>query len=180
MCLLAFAAACALRFPGTAGWDTCWRPVVLVPLLLIVGLRLSGAWSALQHPAEEFPERVSVAGEQSFAMTPERARNALRSALAGAGLQEHAVQTARLMAQGDDGQLGTEYMLALEAEDPWTRWDLVDGAPRRRQPHVVVRIVGRGDQCVVLWDCGEVSPLEGEPLVWRAWMERILGEAGGF
>jgi hypothetical protein len=179
LCLLGFAAACALRFPGTAGWDTCWRPVLLVPLLLLVGLRLSGAWSGLQHEAEEFPARVSVAGEQSFAMGAERTRNALRSALEGAGLQEHAEQTARLMAPGG-GELGTEFMLAFEAEDPWTRWDLVDGAPRRRQPHVVVRIVGRGDQCVALWDCGQVSPVEGEPARWRAWMERILGEAGGF
>jgi hypothetical protein len=180
LCLLGFAAASTLRFPGTAGWDTCWRPVVLVPLLLLVGLRLSSAWNPLQHEVEASPSRVSVAGERSFAMSPERTRNALQSALEGAGLQEHARQTAKLKSPTDGEDLGTEYMLALEAEEPWTRWDLVEGAPRRRQPHVVVRVVGRGDQCVVLWDCGEVSPVENEPEIWRTWMERILDEAGGF
>ncbi|HEX5009147.1 MAG TPA: serine/threonine-protein kinase [Planctomycetota bacterium] len=179
MCLLGFALASTLRFPGLAGWDTCWRPVVLAPLLLLVGLRLAGAWNGLEHEGEEFPARVPVAGEQSFDMSAERARSALRTVLATTGLHEHAEQTARLMTPGG-GALGTEYMVALESEDAWDRWDLVDGAPRRRQPHVVLRVVGRGDQCVVLWNCGEVSPLDSEPLLWRTWMERILGEAGGF
>jgi Protein kinase domain len=178
--LLASAAVSTLRLPGAKAWDTCWWPIVLVPLLLVVGLRLSAAWAASLHQAERWPSRVSVSGEQSFATSIERTRDRLGDALEAEGLQLHAGQTSKLKSATDGRELGTEIVMAFETPEPWVRWDLAEGQPRRRQPHVVVRLVGREDSCVVLWDCGDVRPIAAEPQRWTEWMQRILGEAGGF
>jgi hypothetical protein len=176
--LVVFGAASVVGAPGRPGWRACAGSVLLVPLLLLAGLRLAAAWSDITEQAEDWPALVSVSGTARLDLGVDAAGTALRQALERERYAAHAELSARLVAP-DGADLAHELVLALEPPVPWDRWDLENGLPRRRRPHVTLHVVGDASHSMVAWSCGRVRPLAAEPGAWREWLEHILKEAGG-
>jgi hypothetical protein len=177
--LVAFGAALVLRAPGAPGapdWMASARPVLVMPVLLLLGLLLTGLWSDLHQQAEDWPGMVAVSGTSPSDLGVEAAGAALRRTLHRDGYAAHAEVSTRLVT-ASGAEPAHELDLAFEPRAPWNRWDLEDGLPRRRRPHVALRIVGDTDRCVVAWDCGVVRPLASEPDAWRDWMQHVLQDA---
>ncbi len=177
--LAAFGAALVLRAPGLRGSRAWLGPVLLVPVLLLAGLRLTAVWSDVRHEAESWPDLAAVNGSEPLDLGVHAAAEGVRQGLRSDGYDVHGEQVA-LLVTADGVERAREIALALEPAAPWDRWDLEDGLPRRRRPHVALRFVGDEERCVVSWDCGHVRPLAGEPDAWREWVQRILRDARRF
>jgi len=176
--LAAFGAVSVAGAPGQgrAAWI---GPVLVVPFVLLAGLRLSEAWSDVNQEAEHWPALQVVSGTERLELGVDEAGAAIRRALELDGYQRHAEQQVLYVARGGK-ELARVLHLAFEPPAPWDRWDLEGGQPRRRRPHVALRFVGDADRCTVTWDCGQVRPVAGEDVAWRAWLERILRDAPRF
>jgi hypothetical protein len=189
--LLLFGAAAALR-TRNPGWRASLGPILAVPAVLLAGLGLLAAGTEFSHSADGMPDLTKLLGTVPVDLGPVETGVALRSAL---GLEGYAliadIDPPRIVTEpGADGRVVThlvpppiEELLSFEPKAPWDRWSLEDGMPRRRRPHVAVRIRRDADDehhCVVDWDCGWVRPVAGEAAAWKEWIERILHDAPRF
>jgi hypothetical protein len=149
-----------------------------VPALMLAGLGLSALWSEGSVEAEELPEMAAVRGSLQLPLRAVEAAGALRSELAFDGYALMHERT--LLGATPEARV---LVMAFEPLDPWDRWSFEDGVPRRRRPHVELRVFAEGaeqDACRVEWNCGRVRPVADEESSWNRWIERILREAPRF
>jgi predicted Ser/Thr protein kinase len=124
---------------------------------------------------------VSVAASSTREGTAEAVSDALYRELIERGFAVHAEHHGRLIDVPSGADLARLVVLKAAPGSPLERWDLTWKGPRRRQPHLVLRVVSdlAGERAAVEVDGGLVDQEGPEEGRWRTWIEELLADAQG-